>query len=169
MLEKYLKNKTIMSIAGIIIGLILMIWRGSFVESMIRVIGYVLLAAAAIYLVMYFRENRQNEVLLGYAVAAAGAGLLLILLCRTILRIFPVLAGILMILSGAVTLLQTAGNKNVPLYSKLLSVLVIALGILIVTRPGRIANAIVFFVGVVFVINGISGLIASRDIYKGIW
>ena len=166
MIARYLKNKTIMSVAGIIIGLILMIWRGSFVASMIRVIGYILLAAAAVYLVMYFRDNRQNETLLGYAVAAAGTGLLLILLCGTILRIFPVLAGIAMILSGAVTLIQTAGNKYIPLYSKLLSALVIVLGILIVTRPGRIADAIVFCVGTVFVVNGISGLIASRDIYK---
>ena len=171
MIEKYLKNKTIISIAGIIIGLILMIWRGSFIESLIRVIGYVLLGAAAVYMIMFFKENRQNETLLGYAIGTAGAGLLLILLCRSILRIFPVLAGILMIMSGVVTLTQTAGNRNVPVYSKLLSALVIVLGIVIATRPGRIANAIVFCVGAVFVVNGISGIIASRDmrdIYKGI-
>ena len=112
MIEKYLKNKTIISIAGIIIGLILMIWRGSFIESMIRVIGYVLLGAAAVYMIMFFKENRQNETLLGYAIGTAGAGLLLILLCRSILRIFPVLAGILMIMSGVVTLTQTAGNRR---------------------------------------------------------
>ena len=59
-MEKYLKNKTIMSVAGIVFGLILMIWRGQFVEQMIRVAGYILLAAAAVYLVMYFRSNRQK-------------------------------------------------------------------------------------------------------------
>ena len=40
MMEKYLKNKTVMSAAGIVFGLILMIWRGQFVEQMIRVAGY---------------------------------------------------------------------------------------------------------------------------------
>ena len=166
MIRRYLKNKTIMSVAGIVIGLILMIWRGSFVESMLRVIGYVLLAAAVVYLVMYFKESQGDQTLLGYAVAAGGAGLLLILLCRTILRVFPVIAGVLMILSGIVTLAQVIKDKDVPLISKLLPVLVIALGILIVTRPGRIANAIVFCVGAVFAVNGISGLLANRELIR---
>ena len=32
MMEKYLKNKTIMSVAGIVFGLILMIWRGQIIR-----------------------------------------------------------------------------------------------------------------------------------------
>lgn len=163
MMEKYLKNKTIMSVAGIVIGLILMIWRGQFVEQMIRVSGYVLLVAAAVYLVMYFRDNRQNEAQMGYAVMAAGAGLLMILLSRTLLRIFPVIAGVVMIVSSAATLMRTYRDSNVPLYAKLLSALVILIGILIVLHPGRIADTIVFCVGAAFVVNGISGLITSRQ------
>ena len=145
------------------IGLILMIWRGQFVEQMIRVAGYVLLAAAAVYLVMYFRDNRQNEAQMGYAVMAAGAGLLMILLSRTLLRIFPVIAGVVMIVSSAATLMRTYRDSNVPLYAKLLSALVILIGILIVLHPGRIADTIVFCVGAAFVVNGISGLITSRQ------
>lgn len=162
MLERYLKNKTVMSAAGIIIGIILMIWRGSFVESMIRVMGYVLLAAAAIYLVMYFKGNQEDQTQLGYAVVCGGAGLLMIFLCRTILRAFPVIAGVLMILSGVATLAQIIKEKDVPLLSKILPAVVIVLGILILTQPGRIANAIVFCVGAVFVVNGISGLLATK-------
>ena len=113
-MEKYLKNKTIMSVAGIVFGLILMIWRGQFVEQMIRVAGYILLAAAAVYLVMYFKNNRQNEAQMGYAVVAAGAGLLMILLSRTLLRVFPVIAGVVMIVSAAATLLRTYKDSNVP-------------------------------------------------------
>jgi len=166
MLEKYVKNKMIMSIAGIVIGLILMIWRGDFVESMIRVIGYVLLAAAAVYLILYFKNKQSDQTMLGYAAFAAGAGLLLVLLCKTIYKAFPVIAGILMIISGAITLLQVIKDKDVPLLNKILPALVVAFGILILTRPGKIADAIVFCVGAVFVINGISGLLASREIDK---
>ncbi len=168
MLEKYVKNKMIMSIAGIVIGLILMIWRGSFVESMIRVIGYVLLAAAAVYLIMYFKNKQSDSMMLGYAAVAAGAGLLLILLCKTIYRAFPVIAGILMIISGAITLLQMFQDKEVPLFNKILPALVIIFGVLILTRPGKIADAIVFCVGAVFVVNGISGLLASREINNSV-
>ena len=153
-----------MSLAGILIGMILMIWRGSFIEQMIRVVGYILLVTAAVYLAMYFRGNRRNETQLGYAIAAAGSGLLLILLSGLLLRAFPVIAGVVMILSGVATLLKTYNDSNTPLYSKLMSGLVIIAGILIAIHPGRIADAIVFCVGVAFVINGISGLLASRQI-----
>ena len=164
MIEKYLKNKMIMSAASIVIGLILMIWRGTFVEQMIRVVGYVLLAAAAVYLVMYFKGDRQNEAQLGYAILAAGAGLLIILLSSLLLHMFPVIAGVMMILTAGATLIKTYNDSNIPLYSKLLSALVIVIGILIVLQPGKIANAIVLCVGAALVVNGISGLLTSRQI-----
>ncbi len=162
MLEKYLKNKTIMSIAGIVIGVILMIWRGTVVEQMIRVVGYVLLAAAAVYLVMYYQGKKQNEVQLWYAAISGGAGLLLVLLSGVLLRFFPVMAGILLIINGSVSISQTYNNHEVPLYSKLLSVLLIALGILILIHPGAIANAIVFCIGAASAINGVCGLLDLR-------
>ena len=164
MLERYLRNKMILSVAGIVIGLILMIWRGLFIEQMIRVTGYVLLAAAAAYLVVYFRHHRQDETLLGCSVFAAGSGLLLILLSRMLLNAFPVIAGVIMMMSGAGSLMETFGDRNTPVYVKLLSVLVIGLGILIVIQPGRIADMIVFCVGAGLVVNGISGLIMTRRI-----
>lgn len=161
MLEKYLKYRMIMSAAGIVIGLILMIWQKSVLTTLIRVMGYVLMGAAAIYLVSYFVQKRQNETQLGYAIAAGGAGLVLVLLCRTIVHIFPVLMGVVLIMNGAAALIQTYNKKYVPLYSKLLSGLLILLGILIVTQPGSIVNMIVFCIGAAFVINGISGLVTS--------
>lgn len=164
MFEKYLKNKTIMSIAGIVIGLILMIWQKGVLTTLIRVMGYVMIAAAVLYLIMYFKNNKQNETELGYAIMGAGAGLLLILLCRTIVNAFPVIMGVFLIMSGAVTLFRTWNDKNVPMYSKILSALVIVLGILIIVHPGRIANIIVFCIGMAFVINGISGLLMSRKL-----
>lgn len=164
MIEKYLKNKMVISIASIIIGLILMIWRGVFVEQMIHVIGYVLLAAAVVYLVMYFKNGKEDETQLGYGVVAAGAGLLLILLSHLLLRAFPVIVGVLMILIALTTLMKVYNDKNTPLYIKLLYVLVAVMGILVLLHPGRIAGALVFCVGLALVVNGVSGLLMSRNI-----
>ncbi len=164
MIEKYLRNKTIMSAAGIVIGLILMIWQKSVLITLVRVMGYVMIAAAAVYLVMYLKNNRQNDAELGYAIAGAGAGLLLVLLCRTIVNIFPVLMGIFLILSGAAALFKSFDDSNVPVYSKLIAALVILLGIMIVLQPGWIVNSIVFCIGAALVVNGISGLLMSRQI-----
>ena len=164
MIEKYLKNKTIMSAAGIVTGLVLMIWRGRVIEQMIRVVGFILLAAAAVYLLMYFRSSRQNETQLGYAIAAAAAGILLIMLSRFLLSAFPRIIGIVMIVTAAATLLKTYNNGNVSLYSKLLYLLVIAAGIVIAVKPGGLINTMAFFIGVACVVNGVSGLVMSRQV-----
>ena len=164
MIEKYLKNKTIMSAAGIVTGLILMIWKGRVIEQMIRVVGFILLAAAAVYLLMYFRSSRQNETQLGYAIAAAAAGILLIMLSRFLLSAFPRIIGIVMSVTAAATLLKTHNNGNVSLYSKLLYLLVISAGIVIAVKPSGLINTMAFFIGVAFVVNGVSGLVMSRQI-----
>ena len=88
----------------------------------------------------------------------------MVLLCGTILNIFPVIVGILLILNGCTALLQTWNDPNTPLYSKLLSVLVAVMGVLLVIHPGRIADAIVFCVGAAFFVNGISGLLMNSRI-----
>ena len=151
----------VLLIAEIIAGLVLMIWRGQVVEQMIRVVGYILTAAA--YIVFYFTGGRRDEMLLGYAALSGAAGALLVLLSGFFLRAFPILAGCLMILSSAAGLYQMMNSIYTPWYSKALSVLVLLLGILILIHPGAIANAIVFCIGAAFMVNGISGLIM---IYK---
>ena len=72
--------------------------------------------------------------------------------------------GIVLIMSGAAALLETYREREIPLYSKLLSILIVVLGVLILIHPGRIANAIVFCTGFALVVNGISGLLMSRQI-----
>lgn len=164
LIEKYLRNKTILSIAGIVIGAILMIWQKGVLTTLIQVMGYILIATAVVYLVMYFKNNRQNETEMGYAIVSAGAGLLLVLLNKVIVNAFPVVMGIVLIMNGALSLMQTYNKKEVPLYSKILSALIIALGILIVIHPGKIADAVVFCVGAAFAVSGIAGLLSCREI-----
>ena len=96
--------------------------------------------------------------------AAAAAGILLILLSRFLLSAFPRIIGIVMIVTAAATLLKTYNNSDVSLYSKVLYVLVIMIGIVIAVKPTGLINTMAFFIGVAFVVNGFSGLLLSREI-----
>ena len=162
MAEQFLKNKKILSIAGIIIGAILMIWQRTALITLIRITGYVLIAAGITYLVFYISGKEKNEVQLSYAVISGGGGLLMVLLSRTIVNIFPILMGVLLIVNGITALVQTIRSPIVPVYNKILSAAAVALGLLIVIRPAMITNTIVFWIGVAFAVGGISGLVTKR-------
>ena len=74
MIQRLTRNKTILAIASIVIGVFMMIRRGAMVADMLKIVGYLLIAAGAAYLIYYFAGKNREGVRLGYAVAAAGAG-----------------------------------------------------------------------------------------------
>lgn len=163
MIERYLKNRTIMSIAGIVIGLVLMIWQKGVLTTLIRVMGFLMIVTAVIYAIQYLTSAVKDQTQIGYAVMSGIFGLLLVLLNQVIVDAFPIIMGLLLILNGAAALMQTWQDRNIPWYSKVLSALLIVLGVLIITRPGAVADVFVFLIGVGFVINGVAGLVMSRE------
>lgn len=162
MAEKILRNKSVLSAAGIITGIILMIWQRTALITLVRVTGYILIAAAIVYLVLYFSGKDKSEIQIGYAAVTGAGGLLMVLLSRTIVNIFPILMGVALIVSGIITLAQTFRNQDVPLYTKLLSAAAVIMGLLIVVRPTMITNAITFWIGAALTIGGISGLLSAK-------
>ena len=162
MIEKILRNKTVLSAAGVTTGIILMIWQRTALITLVRVTGYILIAAAIVYLVLYFSGKDKSEIQIGYAAVSGAGGLLMVLLSRTIVNIFPILMGVALIVSGIVSLAQTFRNQDVPSYTKFLSAAAVIMGLLIVVRPAMITNAITFWIGVALTIGGVSGLLSAR-------
>ena len=155
LLQKYLKDKTIIAIASIAIGVIMIIKGGSIADDMVRITGYILIGAAVAYAVSYFIGNVRDSVLLGYAGAAGIAGLLMVLLAKTIVSIFPVLAGVVLILNGVINLTQ---GGEAPAYSKGTALLMIALGVLVIIFKYTVVNVVVILTGIGLVLNGVSTL-----------
>ena len=155
MIEKYLKNKAIIAIASIIIGVFMIIKGGKLAVDMVRVIGYILIGTALAYAASYFFGANKDQMLLGYAAVKGVSGLVIVLLAGTIVNVLPVLAGAVLILNGLVNLTQTDGA---PAYSKGTSILLIALGILVIIFKYTVVNAVVIMLGIALVLNGLSSL-----------
>ena len=61
MIQRLTRNKTILAIASIVIGVFMMIRRGSMVADLLRIVGYLLIAAGAAYVIYYFiGKNREG-------------------------------------------------------------------------------------------------------------
>ena len=82
-----------------------------------------------------------------------------------IVKLFPRLAGIGLVLVGAVNLLQASQEGAVSGTSKVGAALTIALGALIFLKAGFIMNMVVVAAGVGLILNGLSEL----DMIRKIW
>ena len=153
MIEKLFKNKTIMAIASIVIGIFLIVRRGAVADDMIRIIGYILIGAGVLYALSYFVGKDRDSVNIGYAAAVGLVGLLLVLMARTIVNIFPILVGILLILNGISNYTQAGNGGN-----KAVAIAMVAIGVLVVIFSRTVVNTIVLFLGIALVLNGLADL-----------
>ena len=165
MIQKLTRNKTILAIASIVIGVFMMIRRGSMVADLLKIVGYLLLAAGAAYLIFYFIGKNREGVRLGYAAVAAIAGLVLILRPYSVLNIFPILAGAMLVINGISNLIQASQGEGAPSYSRIVAIVIIIIGALLIFRPFRIWDALVFIMGAALVLNGLADL----DIIRRFW
>lgn len=165
MIQKLTRNKTILAIASIVIGVFMMIRRGSMVADLLKIVGYLLLAAGAAYLIFYFIGKNREGVRLGYAAVAAIAGLVLILRPYSVLNIFPILAGAVLVINGISNLIQASQGEGAPSYSRVVAIVIIIIGALLIFRPFRIWDALVFIMGAALVLNGLADL----DIIRRFW
>lgn len=165
MIQKLTRNKTILAIASIVIGIFMMIRRGSMVADLLKIVGYLLLAAGAAYLIFYFIGKNREGIRLGYAAVAAVAGLVLILRPHSVLNIFPILAGAVLVINGLSNLIQASQGEGAPSYSRIVAIVIIIIGALLIFRPFRIWDALVFIMGAALVLNGLADL----DIIRRFW
>ena len=165
MIQKLIKNKTIYAVASIIIGIIMIILQKRVLDDVIRVIGWILIGTGVAYLVSYFIGGNKENVRIGYAIAACAGGLLLILLAKSIVHLFPILAGVLLIINGVMNLNGVNGEKDIPAYSKGTAIAIIVLGVLVIIFGQTLLNLVVLLMGICLVLNGL----AELDIIRRFW
>ena len=163
MIRQLLRNKTVLAAVSILAGIYLMIARKNAPITLIRMLGYALLAAAVAYAVLYFKRDR-DQTKLYYAGGAAILGLLVQWLAPTIVNLLPIALGIAIIVAG-VSNLTSARKEGLDKVSWLGPVLTIVLGAVVLFNPGRVVSTVVFLAGAALVLNGLSEL----DLIRRIW
>ncbi len=165
MIRNLIRNKTVFAVLNIVLGIYMCFAGRHVLDTIIRVAGYGLLGAAIVYAVMYFLDrDGRDQVKLGYAIVAGIAGLLIRVLAPAVVNLFPMLAGIGLILVGGINLTQAYKN-GMPLVSMAGPALTAVLGIMILLRPGALVNAVVMIAGIALILNGLSEL----DMIRRVW
>ncbi len=155
--QRFLRNKVIAAVLSIAFGIYLVIVRRNVVDGVIRVAGYASLVAGVAYLLYYLFGPAKDQVQLGYAAVLGISGLLLIWMAPAIRDIFPILAGVLLILAG-VSNLTGAKNALLPWYVRLFPILIIVLGAWVLFNPGSTVDIVVLLIGIGLILNGVNEL-----------
>lgn len=167
--QKMLRNKIIMAVISIIFGIILIVYQGGAVATILRILGVLVLVGAVIGLISYFANgaNKDNPSVLASAILGFIFGIILVTAPGWLIAIFPIVMGLVLIINSIynISALLSAPIKTGMFgFGLILSILSLILGIMAITRPGAVANAIILFIGITYLINGLTDLIAIASL-----
>lgn len=162
--KSFLGNKIVLAVLSIVLGIALIIARGSAIDLMVKIIGIVLVIVAVVYLLLFILsgDGRAASQMV-YAVIALIVGIFFLVRPWVIVNFFPVVFGVILAVSGATNLVQAirsnaAGGSKIA--AILFSVAVLALGIIIAVNYRTSVNIYVALIGVAFLVNGILDIFA---------
>ena len=166
MIQNVTRNKALLAISSIVIGVLLIIFQKHALDTIIRVLGWVLLVTGGLYVLAFLFGPAKDPIELGFAGMAGIAGLLMVLFAPSIVSFFPIMMGVILILSGLGTLMQASQGDAYPVYSKFFALLTVALGVLILIRPGQTADIILIIIGAGCVLSGLNDLLLTWRFWK---
>ena len=168
-IKKVVQNKIFLAILSIVLGVILIARQKAALDSLVWITGIVLLVSAAVFILIFaFKKDKHpSQLILGIVFAILG--LLFAIKPGFVVNAFPVIIGIILIISGlmdlgsALTAPEGTSGKGLLI---LFSIVLILFGVLCIFQPGAIANAITLLIGIFLLINGIFDLILLIFIRK---
>lgn len=153
------------AILYIAFGLVLLIWPKTTGDIICFAFGLILIVYGAITIISFFvHDSRQGsyrfELVIG--IVAAALGILFLVNPDFVLSVFPVILGLYVVVDACLNLRRALELKRMEYprwwVALALSLITIALGVLILFRPGFIADFIIMIIGGVLIYNGLSDL-----------
>ena len=171
LVREMMKSRLVPALLSIALGIVIIIARRAALDLIVKIIGGLVVTSGLAYIAVYLtggaREPGSAGTALAPAAAAILAGILLIVFAEGVVNFFPTLMGILLILNGMSHLTAAGMDPENRAAATVMGAAVIIFGVLIVMRPGIIADAIMIFIGSFFVINGVFDLIMMKRMGSG--
>ena len=148
-----------------LVGLFLVIYPGDTLNIVVGVFGCALLLIGVIGIVSYFlpkNKNSRSTLDLLSSIVEAIVGPIVVSNIGFVISLFPIFAGVIIALQGVLYLISTLRMKSDNNSWKLglvLSLVMIAFGILIFANPFATQATLVRLAGVALIYNAISGII----------
>jgi uncharacterized membrane protein HdeD (DUF308 family) len=161
-------------IFAIALGLVFMIWPGSSIDYIMRILGIILLIIGAITMTNYLRIKRQhtglqyNQRVTPYmATLMMVVGLLLLILPRVFVNFIMIIMGLLLLIAALEQFALISWRRKfgiIPWVFYLFPMILVISGILVIAQPFSTATGVWVLCGAAMVFYGIVELLSSSRI-----
>ena len=162
-----MKGKLIPAILSIVLGIVLIIARRAALDVLVKIVGILIAVAGLAFIIAYFVRGDSNgklQLTVGPAAVAVIFGIVLFFCASAVVDFFPILMGIILILNGLSHLTMASVDDGDRVLTAIMGVIVIIFGVLIVLRPGFVADAVMVFIGAFFIVNGLFDLFIVKRV-----
>ncbi len=172
-LKSIYRGNIIYAICLIVLGLVFIIWPADSRQLLIRVLGALLVLAGAALIVLYFKAKKRGlPVSIIGGVILVVLGILMLAKPENFVQFVIIVAGAFIGASGVLNFCQTlslAMNRfRLWWVAMILSIFTIVFAVLVISQPGKVADAIFIITGIFLVLDGISDLWMARMIHADV-
>ncbi|MDO5422898.1 MAG: DUF308 domain-containing protein [Eubacteriales bacterium] len=161
----YSKSYYISAVAGIILGLAMLVWPETSMQTFCYTLGAVAVIFGLVKIVMYFTKDRMENLMqpdLVVGITATAFGAFVLLKSEFVLSILPFFTGVFLLI-GAILKLQAALDlKRLEFRAwwvvLIISIAMFALGGLLVANPFDAARVVVILIGAGLLADGATNL-----------
>jgi len=162
--QKYSPALTL--IIGLIVGILLIFKPGAMIDLVVKIIGWGLIAVGAFMAGQKFVEGKKDLQSYVQGALMIVVGILVLLFAKSILKIFPLAIGILLLIAGlyklktAFELRKSSGNKWI--YMAAIAAASIIFAIIMIVRPTNVSDLALRIIGIFIVIECAEDLFALK-------
>lgn len=155
------RTKLVPAVISIAFGIALIIARSAAMEVVVKITAGMLIACGVGCVLMFLFAPVKESMQLAIGGLAAAIGFLVWFNSDFVVRLFPILTGIYLVLNGLSNLAplsmpdENAGRGLIILFS----VLMFIAGLFIIFHPAAVEDTLMLIVGISYVVNGILDLI----------
>ena len=157
-LKRLLRSKFVPALMSVMLGIVLIIARRSALTLLVQIIAVMLFIGAAGCITLFFFGPVRDVTQIYLGAFLAIIGILVYSNAEGLTYVFPIIMGVMLMLNGLGNLGQAFAPPERDIIGAVLAGLVILFGILILFHPGTMADAIVMYIGIFYVLNGLFDL-----------
>ncbi len=173
-LKSIYRGNIIYAISLIVLGLVFAVWPADSRQLLIKILG-ALLALCGIAMGVLFFTKRVAGIFPGILVVGVIAvvlGVLMLIKPEMFVEFVIIVAGVFIALSGILNFCQTLSlaMNRFPYWwvAMIMSILTIVFAVLVITKPGKIADAIFIITGIFMIADGLTDLWLARQVHSDV-
>lgn len=168
------RGNMIYAICMIVLGLVFAFWPQDSRELLIRILGVLLVLSGAALIYLFFRNRATGQLPVSIVggVIVAVLGILLIAKPETFIEFVIIVAGAFIGISGVMNFCQTLSLAMTRFrlwwVAMIMSILTIVFAVLVISKPGKIADVIFIVTGIFMVVDGLTDMWITRSIHRDV-